>query len=151
MPKEGCMVNLFEYFLFKILSEFFLVLGLDEGGGGSPKGVHLINQLWQSNRWFSWYFLDTSQFNYVSTQDSQSLQWYDCGHHFPASLGAKAILIMACFHWSVKKVVSLLYMEFPALVGYRSVRWMVCSLGLWYGCNIKPRYPTAVLSGCGFY
>lgn len=36
-------------------------------------------------------FLDTSQFNYVSTQDSQSLQWYDCGHHFPASLGAKAI------------------------------------------------------------
>lgn len=45
MPKEGCMVNLFEYFLFKILSEFFLVLELDEGGRGSPKGVHLINQL----------------------------------------------------------------------------------------------------------
>lgn len=78
-------------FSFQDFIRIFFGIGLDEGGGGSPKGVHLINQLWQSNRWFSWYFLDTSQFNYVSTQDSQSLQWYDCGHHFPASLGAKAI------------------------------------------------------------
>lgn len=37
------MVNFFEYFFFKILLEFFLVLEFDEGGRGLFKGVYLIN------------------------------------------------------------------------------------------------------------